>query len=91
VIQPSNNKNFAFSLFTLTLTMTVIQQSTPLNANGAPLSETEAQVLKNGLPSKLPDIDVCDHFFFLYNRTKLDSSLAFTPYDYPRDNAQKIA
>jgi hypothetical protein len=73
--------------------MTVIQQSTPLNANGVPLSETEAQVLKNGLPSKLPDIDVCDHFFFsLYNRTKLDSSVvAFTPYDYPRDNAQKTA
>ena len=31
----------------------------PLNANGVPLPPTEAQVLKNGLPSTLSEIDVC--------------------------------
>ncbi|KAI0297532.1 branched-chain amino acid aminotransferase II [Multifurca ochricompacta] len=34
-----------------------IQKSLPLNANGVPLSAAEAQVLKNGLPSTLSDID----------------------------------
>lgn len=42
------------------LTMTVHKAgSGSLNANGVPLPPTEAQVLKNGLPSTLPDIDVC--------------------------------
>jgi hypothetical protein len=35
-----------------------IHKSGPLNANGVPLPTAEAQVLKNGLPSSLPDIDV---------------------------------
>ena len=35
-----------------------IPKPDPLNANGTPLPATEAQVLKNGLPSTLPDIDV---------------------------------
>lgn len=36
-----------------------IHSAGPLNANGVPLPPPEAQVLKNGLPSTLPDIDVC--------------------------------
>jgi len=32
---------------------------TILNANGVPLPAADAQVLKNGLSSTLPDIDVC--------------------------------
>lgn len=43
---------------TFALTMT-IHTASPLNANGVPLPPPEAQVLKNGLPSTLPDIDVC--------------------------------
>jgi len=35
-----------------------VQKSDPLNANGVPLPAAEAQVLKNGLLSTLPDIDV---------------------------------
>ncbi|KAI0288885.1 branched-chain amino acid aminotransferase II [Russula brevipes] len=34
-----------------------IQKSGPLNANGVPLPVVEAQALKNGLPSTLPDLD----------------------------------
>jgi len=35
-----------------------IPKPDPLNANGIPLPAAEAQVLKNGLPSTFPDIDV---------------------------------
>ena len=35
-----------------------VQKSDPLNANGVPLPAAEAQVLKNGTPSTLSDIDV---------------------------------
>ncbi|KAI0264978.1 branched-chain amino acid aminotransferase II [Gloeopeniophorella convolvens] len=34
-----------------------VEKSGPLNANGIPLPASEVQVLKNGLPSTLPDID----------------------------------
>jgi hypothetical protein len=47
--------SFVFS--TLTFIMT-LPKSDPLNANGVPLTAAEAQVLKNGLPSALLDIDV---------------------------------
>jgi hypothetical protein len=39
-----------------------VQKSDPLNANGVPLPAAEVQVLKNGLPSTLPDIDVRPNF-----------------------------
>lgn len=39
-----------------------VQKSDPLNANGVPLPAAEVEVLKNGLPSTLPDIDVRPNF-----------------------------
>ncbi len=48
------------ALFFLPFMMTVQRAGAgPLNANGVPLPPPEAQVLKNGLPSALPDINVC--------------------------------
>ena len=63
-----------------------IHKSGPLNANGVPIPAAEAQVLKNGLPSSLPDIDVQPIFL---RRDEADSTIAFAPHNYPRDDAQK--
>ena len=54
-----------------------VQKSGPFNANGVPLPATEAQVLKNGLPSTLPDIDVwpSGQGQFYYSRMKADLTL----------------
>jgi len=51
-------------LFTNARMMT-IQKSEPLNPNCVPLPLTQAQLLKNGLPTTLPDIDVRSLFVII--------------------------
>ncbi len=67
-----------------------VQKSDPLNANGVPLPAAEAQVLKNGLPSTLPDIDVWPRPILLL-QDEADPLLALTPHNHPRKNVKKTA